>query len=208
LKRRKAQYGVTEMTFEIQAQSRAAQGTGASRRLRRTGQLPGIVYGGDKEPIVISLDHNSMYYTLQDEAFHTALIKLTIDGAKKAEQVLLRAVQYHPFKQQILHVDFQRVSNTTKVEIKVPLHFTGADECLGVKLQGGSISHILNEVLVRCVATKLPEFIEVDLSKLDVTNTAVHLSNLKLPAGVELMSVVRGTDLAVAMLVGAKVAAA
>lgn len=195
------------MTFEIQAQSRAAQGTGASRRLRRTGQLPGIVYGGDKEPIVISLDHNSMYYTLQDEAFHTALIKLTIDGAKKAEQVLLRAVQYHPFKQQILHVDFQRVSNTTKVEIKVPLHFTGADECLGVKLQGGSISHILNEVLVRCVATKLPEFIEVDLSKLDVTNTAVHLSNLKLPAGVELMSVVRGTDLAVAMLVGAKAAA-
>lgn len=195
------------MTFEIQAQSRAAQGTGASRRLRRTGQLPGIVYGGSKTPTVISLDHNSMYYTLQDEAFHTALIQISIDGAA-AEQVLLRAVQYHPFKQQVLHVDFQRVDDSTKVELKVPLHFVNGDESLGVKLQGGSISHILNEVLVRCVATKLPEFIEVDLGALDVTRTAVHLSDLKLPEGVELMSVVRGADLAVAMLVGAKVVAA
>lgn len=195
------------MTFEIQAQSRAAQGTGASRRLRKTGQLPAIVYGGNKEPLVITLDHNSMYYTLQDEAFHTALVKLVVDGAA-AEQVLLRAVQYHPFKQQILHIDFQRVDDNTKVELKVPLHFTNADTGLGVKLQGGSISHILNEVLVRCVATKLPEFIEVDLGNLAVGNTSVHLSDIKLPEGVEIMSLVRGGDLAVAMLVGAKAAAA
>ena len=192
------------MTFEIQAQSRPAQGTGASRRLRKSGQLPGIVYGGDKAPQTITLDHNSMYYTLQDEAFHTALVQLVVDGA--AEQVLVRAVQYHPFKQQVLHIDFQRVDNTTKVEMKVPLHFVNGDACLGVKMQGGSISHILNEILVRCVATKLPEFIDVDLGELAVGNTSIHLSDLKLPEGVEIMSLVRGEDLAVALLNGAKAA--
>lgn len=191
------------MTFELQAQSRPAQGTGASRRLRKSGQLPGIVYGGNKAPQAISLDHNSMYYTLQDEAFHTALIKLSIDGAA-AEQVLLRAVQYHSFKQQILHVDFQRVDDATTVELKIPLHFVNGDTCLGVKLQGGAISHVLNEVLVRCVATKLPEFIEVDLGNLDAGNASVHLSDLKLPEGVEIVSLLRGADLAVAMLNGAK----
>ena len=191
------------MTFEVQAQSRAAQGTGASRRLRKAGQLPGIVYGGDKAPVAISLDHNSMYYQLQEEAFHSALINLSIDGAK-AEQVLLRAVQYHSFKQQVLHVDFQRVDDSTKVELKIPLHFKNGDASLGVKLQGGSISHILNEVQVRCVATKLPEFIEVDLSDLSAAHASVHLSDLKLPEGVELQSLLRGNDLAVVILNGAK----
>ncbi len=191
------------MTYEIQAQSRAAQGTGASRRLRKSGRLPGIVYGGDKAPQAIDLDHNSMYYTLQEEAFHTALIKISIDGAAP-EQVLVRNVQYHSFKPQVQHIDFQRVNDNTKVELKVPLHFINGAECLGVKLQGGSISHILNEVLVRCVATKLPEFIDVDLGDLNAGNTSVHLSDLKLPEGVEVMSLVRGEDLAVAMLNGAK----
>lgn len=195
------------MTFEIQAQSRAAQGTGASRRLRRTGQFPGIVYGGNSAPQAITLDHNSMYYTLQDEAFHTALVKLNVDGGA-VEQVLVRAVQYHPFKQQILHIDFQRVDNNTKVELKVPLHFINGDSSLGVKLQGGTVSHILNDVLVRCVATKLPEFIDVDLAELSATKNSVHLSDLKLPEGVELMSLVRNEDLAVAMLNGAKAVAA
>lgn len=191
------------MTFEIQAQSRAAQGTGASRRLRKTGTLPGIVYGGAKAPLAISLDHNSMYYTLQDEAFHTALIKLTVDGAA-SEQVLVRAVQYHPYKQQVLHVDFQRVDDATKVELKVPFHFVNAEESLGVKLQGGTVSHVMNEVLVRCVASKLPEFITVDLGDLNVTKTQVHLSDIKLPEGVEIMALVRGHDAAVVSLVGAK----
>lgn len=195
------------MTFELQAQSRPAQGTGASRRLRRTGQFPGIVYGGNSAPQAITLDHNSMYYTLQDEAFHTALVKLNVDGGA-VEQVLVRAVQYHPFKQQILHIDFQRVDNNTKVELKVPLHFINGDSSLGVKLQGGTVSHILNDVLVRCVATKLPEFIDVDLAELSATKNSVHLSDLKLPEGVELMSLVRNEDLAVAMLNGAKAVAA
>ena len=121
------------MTFEIQAQSRAAQGTGASRRLRKAGQLPGIVYGGDKAPVAISLDHNSMYYQLQEEAFHTGLINLSIDGAA-AEQVLLRAVQYHSFKQQVLHVDFQRVDASTKVEINPDLPKIGSAKILPSRL--------------------------------------------------------------------------
>jgi large subunit ribosomal protein L25 len=191
------------MTFELNATSRAKQGTGASRRLRKAGQLPGIVYGGATAPVAINLDHNSMYYTLQNEAFHTALIKLSVDGAA-AEQVLVRAVQYHPFKQQVQHIDFQRVAADTVIELKVPLHFTNADTCLGVKLQGGAISNVLNEVMVRCVASKLPEFITVDQSKLAVGNLSVHLSDLVLPEGVQLVSLLRGSDLAVSLLNGAK----
>ncbi|GHD62011.1 50S ribosomal protein L25/general stress protein Ctc [Jeongeupia chitinilytica] len=190
------------MTYEIQAAARAAQGTGASRRLRKTGKLPGIVYGGSAAPLAIELDHNSMYYTLQEEAFHTALIKLAVDG--KTEQVLLRSVNYHPFKQQVLHVDFQRVEAGTTVEVRVPLHFVGADTCEGVKLQGGSIRYILNDVKVRCLADKIPEFLNVDLSKMAVGNTIAHLADIQLPEGVELMALVRGEDLAVASLNGAK----
>jgi large subunit ribosomal protein L25 len=191
------------MTFELNATSRAKQGTGASRRLRKAGQLPGIVYGGSVAPTAINLDHNSMYYTLQDEKFHTALISLSIDGGA-AEQVLVRAVQYHPFKQQVQHIDFQRVAADSVIELKVPLHFVNADTCLGVKLQGGAISNILNEVMVRCVASKLPEFITVDQANLAVGNLSVHLSDLVLPEGVQLVSLLRGADLAVSMLNGAK----
>ncbi|WP_148717246.1 50S ribosomal protein L25/general stress protein Ctc [Chitinolyticbacter meiyuanensis] len=190
------------MTYEISAESRDLQGTGASRRLRKAGQLPGIVFGGNKEPKAISLDHNSMYYKLQEEAFHTNLVKLTVGG--ETEQVLVRNVQYHPFRQLVLHVDFQRVDDSTKVELKVPLHFKNGDTSPGVKLQGGTISHILNEVLVRCVATKIPDFVEVDLGNLDAAHGSVHLSDLKLPEGVELVSLVRGENLGVANLNGAK----
>ncbi|MBE9609228.1 50S ribosomal protein L25/general stress protein Ctc [Chitinilyticum piscinae] len=190
------------MTFDINAQSRPAQGTGASRRLRKAGRLPAVVYGGSKDAVGVSLDHNEMYYTLQDEKFHTSLINLSIDGA--TEQVLLRAVQYHPFKQQVLHVDFQRVDNETKVEIKVPLHFTNADSSVGVKMQGGTVSYALNDVLVRVAASKVPDFVEVDLSKLEASHPNVHLSDLKLPEGAELVSLLRGNDLAVAILNKAK----
>ncbi|WP_035057956.1 50S ribosomal protein L25/general stress protein Ctc [Andreprevotia chitinilytica] len=190
------------MTYQIEAQARAEQGTGASRRLRNAGKLPGIVYGGDKAPVAVVLDHNSMYYKLQEEAFHTSLVQLSVDG--NVEQVLVRAVNYHPFKQLVLHVDFQRVSDATKVELRVPLHFVGAEESEGVKLQGGTISHILNEVQVRCVATKIPEFLTVDLSILNAGHAIAHLSSIKLPEGVELTALARGEDLAVASLNGAK----
>ena len=191
------------MTFELKATSRAQQGTGASRRLRKAGQLPGIVYGGAADAVAINLDHNSMYYTLQDEKFHTALINLSVDGAA-AEQVLVRAVQYHPFKQQVQHIDFQRVNAESVVELRVPLHFVGSDSCLGVKMQGGAISNVLKEVMVRCVASKLPEFITVDQSNLAVGNLSVHLSDIAMPEGVQLVSLLRGSDLAVSMLNGAK----
>lgn len=191
------------MTFELKATSRAKQGTGASRRLRKAGQLPGIVYGGAADAVAINLDHNSMYYTLQDEKFHTALINLSVDGAA-AEQVVVRAVQYHPFKQQVQHIDFQRVSAESVIELRIPLHFVGGDTCLGVKMQGGAISNVLKEVMVRCVASKLPEFITVDQSNLAVGNLSVHLSDIALPEGVQLVSLLRGADLAVSMLNGAK----
>ncbi|KAF0814648.1 50S ribosomal protein L25 [Andreprevotia sp. IGB-42] len=190
------------MTYQIEAQARAEQGTGASRRLRKAGKLPGIVYGGSTEPQAVVLDHNSMYYTLQEEAFHTSLVQLSVDG--KAEQVLVRSVNYHPFKQLVLHIDFQRVDDSTQVEIRVPLHFVGADASEGVKLQGGSVSHILNEALVRCVATKIPEFLTVDLSTLNAGHAIAHLSDIALPEGVSLPSLARGEDLAVASLNGAK----
>ena len=173
------------MTFEIQAQSRAAQGTGASRRLRRAGQLPGIVYGGDKAPQAITLDHNSMYYTLQDEAFHTALVKLNIDGAA-AEQVLVRAVQYHPFKQQVLHIDFQRVSAKQKITMKIPLHYSGEEESTAVKTDKCLVNHILTELEVSCLPADLPEAIKVDLSKLEKGST-LTLKDIELPKGVEPM---------------------
>ncbi|AZN37381.1 50S ribosomal protein L25/general stress protein Ctc [Iodobacter ciconiae] len=191
------------MTFEINAVARDAQGTGASRRQRRDGRLPAIVYGGDVAPVAVTLDHNSMYYALQKEAFHTALIKLNIEGAA-SEQVLVRAVQYHPFKQLVLHVDLQRVNEATVVELKVPLHFINGDTCLGVKMQGGSISTVLNEVMVRCVASKLPEFVTVDLGDLSAMKTSVHLSDIKLADGIELVSLASGKDLGLVNLNGAK----
>ncbi|WP_293931081.1 50S ribosomal protein L25/general stress protein Ctc [Iodobacter sp.] len=191
------------MTFEINAVARDAQGTGASRRQRRDGRLPAIVYGGDVAPVAVTLDHNSMYYALQKEAFHTALITLNVEGAA-AEQVLVRAVQYHPFKQLVLHVDLQRVNEATVVELKVPLHFVNGDASLGVKLQGGTISTVLNEVMIRCVASKLPEFVTVDLADLSAMNTSVHLSDIKLPEGIELVSLAAGKDLGIVNLNGAK----
>ncbi|XZG70121.1 50S ribosomal protein L25/general stress protein Ctc [Chitinibacteraceae bacterium HSL-7] len=190
------------MTFEVIAQARAEQGTGASRRLRKAGQVPGIVYGGNKDAQAVSLDHNTTYYQLKEEGFHTALINMTIDGV--SEQVLLRSVQYHAFKQQVLHVDFQRVANDEQIVAKVPLHFVNAEISLGVKLQSGRVNYILNEVQVKCVAAKLPEFLEVDLSKVEKAHPGVHLSDLALPEGVELVSLARGENLAVAMLSGAK----
>ncbi len=191
------------MTFEINAVARDTQGTGASRRQRRDGRLPAIVYGGDVAPVAVTLDHNSMYYALQKEAFHTALITLNVEGAA-AEQVLVRAVQYHPFKQLVLHVDLQRVNEATVVELKIPLHFINGENSLGVKLQGGTISTVLNEVMVRCVASKLPEFVTVDLADLSVLKTSVHLSDIKLADGIELVSLASGKDLGVVNLNGAK----
>lgn len=175
------------MQIQFQATKRDAQGTGASRRQRRAGQLPGIVYGGTKDPQPITLDHNELYHLLKKGVFHSSLLSIEVDGEK--ETVILRDAQWHPFKQQVLHIDFQRVAADEKIHVKVPLHFIGGDDSPAVKLGGCIVSAIINDIDVVCLPGNLPEFIEVDLSALDAGHS-VHVSELALPAGVEL--VVRG----------------
>ncbi|WP_018149831.1 50S ribosomal protein L25/general stress protein Ctc [Leeia oryzae] len=183
------------MKIEVIAQSRALQGSGASRRLRRAGKVPAIVYGGNTPAVAIELDHNNLFHALRNEAFHSSILDLVIDG--KSEKVLLRATQWHAYKQQVHHVDFQRVAADQKLHMNVPLHFVNADIAPGVKMGGGIVNHVLTEVEVSCLPGDLPEFIEVDLAKLDAGN-AIHLSELKLPKGVELVA--KAEDLAVAAI--------
>ena len=171
------------MAIEINARKREAQGTGASRRLRHAGMVPGILYGGAKEPVKLELDHQALILNLRNERFHASILTLDLAGTK--EQVLLRAVNMHPFKLQVQHVDFQRISKDKKIHMKVPLHFVNAEKSPGVKEQGGVVSHVLNELDIVCFPDDLPEFIEVDLSGLAVGNS-VHARQLTLPKGVEL----------------------
>jgi large subunit ribosomal protein L25 len=170
------------MAIEVIAQSRQLQGTGASRRLRRTGKVPGVLYGGKKPAVTIELEHNALYHQLRDEKFHASILTLALDGAK--EQVLIRTVNMHPFKLEVQHIDFQRVSADEKIHMKVPLHFVNAEKSPAIKEQGGLITHVLNEMDVRCLPGDLPEFIEVDLSGLAVGHS-IHVRELVLPKGVE-----------------------
>jgi large subunit ribosomal protein L25 len=170
------------MAIEISARKREAQGTGASRRLRRSGRVPGIVYGGEKGPVNIELDHKDLYFNLRNEKFHASILTLELGGGK--EQVLLRAVNMHPYRMQVQHVDFQRVQKDKKIHMKVPLHFVNAEKSPGVKEQGGVVNHVLNELDVTCFPDDLPEYIEVDLGAVAVGNS-LHLSDLKMPKGVE-----------------------
>ena len=170
------------MAIEINAQKREAQGTGASRRLRRMGRVPGILYGGEQGPVNIELNHQDLYLNLRNERFHASILTLKLGEAK--EQVLLRAVNMNPFKAQVQHVDFQRVSKDKKIHVKVPLHFVNAEKSPGVKEQAGVVSHILNELDISCFPADLPEFIEVDLGNLAVGNS-IHVRDLTLPKGVE-----------------------
>src|SRR2546430_10051152 len=171
------------MAIEISARKREAQGTGASRRLRRLGKVPGILYGGDKDPVNLELDHQALYLNLRNERFHASILKLDLAGTK--EQVLLRSLNMHPFKPQVQHIDFQRVSKDKKIHMKVPLHFVNAEKSPGVKEQGGVVNHVLNELDIVCFPDDLPEFIEIDLSNLAVGHS-LHVRDLALPKGVEL----------------------
>jgi large subunit ribosomal protein L25 len=169
------------MAIEITATTRKAQGTGASRRLRKTNRVPGILYGTG-EATMIELDHNSLYYALRKEAFHASILAMDLEGKK--EPVLLRDFQMHPFRQQVLHIDFQRVDAKKKIHMKVPLHFLNADIAPGVKTGGGIVSHVLNDLNIKCLPADLPVSIEVDLASLDLGHS-VHVSDIKLPKGVE-----------------------
>ena len=167
--------------MKVVAFPRKEQGSGASRRLRKAGQTPGIIYGGNAEPVAIALDHNALYHALKKEAFHSSILDMEIEG--KAEKVLLRDFQVHAYKQLVLHADFQRVDPKQKIHVKVPLHFVNAEISPAVKLGGAIISHVMNELDVTCLPGDLPEFVEVDLSKVEA-GASVHLSDLNLPKGV------------------------
>jgi large subunit ribosomal protein L25 len=168
--------------MKVVATTRSLQGTGASRRLRLTGKVPGIVYGSSSEPAMIELDHNDLFHALRKEAFHSSILDLELDGAA-ASSVLLRDVQMHPFKQQVLHIDFQRVSATEKIHMRVPLHYINAEISPAVKQSANVVSHVMNDIEVQCLPKDLPEFIEVNLAELQAQG-AVHVSDLKLPEGV------------------------
>ena len=161
---------------------RTKQGTGASRRLRNAGKVPGIVYGGEGEPQLIELDHNALWQALKKEAFHASVLDMELAG--QSSKVLLRDLQVHPFKQQVLHIDFQRVSAKQKIQMKVPLRFTGEEESNAVKTDKALVNHILTELQVSCLPADLPEAIEVDLSKLEKGQT-LTLKDIALPKGVE-----------------------
>jgi large subunit ribosomal protein L25 len=160
---------------------RAKQGTGASRRLRNTGRAPGIVYGGDGQPQLIELDHNALFHAMKKEAFHSTILDMELGG--KDGKVLLRDVQMHPFKPQILHIDFQRVDARTKLHMKVPLHYTKAEESQAVKFENCVVNHVMSELDISCLPADLPEYIEVDLSGMK-KGMSLHLNDITLPKGV------------------------
>ncbi|MHB1187259.1 50S ribosomal protein L25/general stress protein Ctc [Thiobacillus sp.] len=185
------------MEIEVIAAKRELQGTGASRRLRHAGKVPGIVYGGTAAPMQIELDHNALYHALRKEAFHASVLSLNVDGAK--ESVLLRDTQWHPYKQQVLHVDFQRVDKTQKIHVKVPLHFLNEESAPGVKTSGGKVSHVVTEIDVTCLPGNLPEFIAVDMGSLELGHS-IHVADLTLPEGVELVAHIQHENPAVATI--------
>ncbi|MEX3611722.1 MAG: 50S ribosomal protein L25/general stress protein Ctc [Burkholderia sp.] len=171
--------------MKVVAFERTLQGTGASRRLRNTGKTTGIVYGGEAAPQMIELDHNALWHTLKKEAFHSSILELEVAG--KSQNVLLRDVQCHPFRQLVLHVDFQRVDASKKLHTKVPVHFLNAEVSPAVKLSSAVVSHVVMELDIECLPAALPEFLEVDLSKLEA-GQSVHAKDIVLPNGVLLVA--------------------
>jgi large subunit ribosomal protein L25 len=194
------------MKIEFTAYPRTVEGTGASRRLRRAGKVPGIVYGSTQKAEPIEVDQMALLRHLKLEAFHASILDMKLDG--KSQPVLLRDVQRHPFKSQILlHVDFQRVDKTRKIHMKVPFHFANEEIAPGVKVGGGVVNHIMNEVDIQCLPDDLPEFLAVDLGKLELGH-AFHVNDLALPKGVELIARLKKENPAVALVQVPKVIAA
>ena len=185
------------MKIAIKADKRSVQGTGASRRLRRESKVPGVIYGAGKDALPIELDHKDLWFKLKMEAFHASILDMDVAGDKS--QVLLRDYQMHPFQQRVLHADFQRVAADKKIHMRVPLHFVNAEISPGVKVAGGLVQHVLNDVEISCLPKDLPEFIEVDLKDLQAGHS-LHMSALPMPAGVEAI-VPKGEDPTVATVV-------
>ncbi len=169
-------------TFELNAEKREDVGKGASRRLRRDGKVPGIVYGTNKDATMITLDQNDVLHHLEHEAFYSHI--LTLNVGKDSEQVVLKDLQRHPFKRLLMHIDFLRVKADEKISMRVPLHFINEEKCIGVKRDGGAINHLMSDLEIECLPRNLPEYIEVDMLEVAVGDT-VHVNDLKLPEGVE-----------------------
>jgi large subunit ribosomal protein L25 len=167
--------------MQFNATLRSVQGSSASRRLRHASRVPAIVYGGKDLPVNLELDHNEIFHALRKELFHSSILDMQLDG--KSQQVLLRAVQWHPYKQIVMHVDFQRVEDNQKLHTKVPLHFTNADSSPAVKLSAAIISHLFTDIEISCLPADLPQFIEVDLTNL-VGGASIHLADITMPKGV------------------------
>lgn len=181
-------------SFVVNAEPRVEQGTGASRRLRKTGRLPAIVYGGNKAPQSLSVDHNELWKNLKHEAFYSKILTLKIGN--ESEQVVLKDLHRHPVREEVMHMDLQRVLADVAIRMRIPLHFKGEAVAPGVKTGGGIFEHLANEVEIECLPKDLPEFIEVDVSAMNV-NDSIHLSQLALPAGVELVELKHDNDQAV-----------
>ncbi|CBL45434.1 50S ribosomal protein L25 [gamma proteobacterium HdN1] len=179
-------------SFVLNASLRTDLGKGASRRLRRAGtEIPAIIYGGDAAPATITVVYKELVKALENEAFYSHVLTLNLDG--NAVQVVLKDLQRHPARNTPTHADFMRVDATRKIQMVVPLHFVNEDKCVGVKTQGGAISHQLSEVLISCLAKDLPEFLEVDVAGLALGH-AIHLADIKLPAGVNIVELSLGAD--------------
>jgi large subunit ribosomal protein L25 len=193
-------FGVKTMAskqkFEVEASIRELKGKGASRRLRREEQVPAVVYGAGKPAVALTLAHKTISKALENEAFYSHI--LTLKTGSDSERVILKDLQRHSFKARILHVDFQRVRSDVKLHMNVPLHFIGAEKAPGVR-EGGALSHLVNDVEISCLPDDLPEYIELDLSEMQL-NDIVHLSDLKLPKGVELVALAHSDDKPVASL--------
>ena len=177
--------------FEINANLREVQGKGASRRLRRAGLVPAVLYGGGDDPVNLQLEHNDLFHHAQHEAFYSHILNLIVDG--KSQRVVLRDMQRHPFKPSIMHIDFQRINENQAITMRAPLHFINEEQCVGVKTGGGIISHLLTELEISCLPKDLPEYIEVDVLELEV-GESLHLSDLKVPEGVQISALLHGGD--------------
>ena len=176
--------------FEINAVSRSDEGKGASRRLRRTGMVPGIIYGGGQDPELVATKHSDLIHHLENEAFYSHILTVSVDG--KPQKVVLKDLQRHPAKPFVLHFDLMRVAASDRIKLHVPLHFVGESAAPGVKA-GGKASHHLTDLEVICEAQKLPEYIEVDVSGMEVGDV-LTLTQLKLPEGVEIVALTHGDD--------------
>ncbi len=179
------------MEFELAAESREASGRTGSRRLRNAGKVPAVVYGGGQPPSAITLDHNSLLHQMEHEAFYTSI--LTLKVGKESESVVVKEVQRHPARRQVVHMDLLRVRADEEITLQVPVHFVNEETAIGVKTQGGVVEHLLTDVEVSCLPKDLPEYLEVDVSNVEL-DQILHLSDLKLPAGVTLTALEHGSD--------------